>query len=456
MGKWGQNNHLKTFAGATALLFLLNACSFSLRSISSLSSGASKSTPNNSPSSSGLSYNPSGTPIVSDPFPTDLTVQISAGAQHTCALETDGTVWCWGDDTYGQLGDNSSGTKNSPVKVHGIGNSGYLQNISSISAGANDTCAVTNTNLLYCWGSNGHGELGNSPITSPNVGYPVQVMDSTGLSPLMGVATVSVGNNHVCAKTMSGDLCWGLNDPSGELGTGNIADSTLPVSVLNSMGNASIGAFLIQAFFTTSCALDTSGKQLYCWGANSYGLGDGSNSAELPNSIMMSNVVDFTGGQYHHCGLTYDGSIAGVECWGEGGLTGDGTMISRSTPVAVLTPDGSLPLTDLLIQSPSHSLAAGQSHTCAISGGSNVYCWGDNSSGQLGIDTLGAQSLPVTVLDPLSGNFGPVKDISAGGNHTCALKVTGNVYCWGDNSSGQLGSAASANATFSGLPVEVQ
>ena len=151
---------------------------------------------------------------------TDVTA-VAAGVGHTCALTTEGSVMCWGYNTYGQLGDGSTGNSADPVDV-----SGLADEIGSISAGSFHTCALATSGGITCWGNNNHGQLGDN--TTINRTTPVSVSGLTS-----GVGAVAAGNIHTCALTTEGGLkCWGYNR-HGQLGDGTNTDRSAPVDVMS-------------------------------------------------------------------------------------------------------------------------------------------------------------------------------------------------------------------------------
>ena len=195
-----------------------------------------------------------------------------------------------------------------------------------------------------------------------------------------------------------------------------------------------------------TCALAAEGA-VWCWGRNDYGqLGDGAQAPyrSTPGIVtgLSTGVRGLTAGSDYTCALGESGS---VQCWGNNqeGQLGDGTKWSRWTPVAV----GELP-------SDVQALTAGGEHTCAVTAGSHVYCWGDNSFGQLGDGTTVTRTRPVALVYPISG----ISAVSAGGRHTCVL-AEGRALCWGGNYSGQLGDGTtrdrSTPAPVVGLPNSV-
>lgn len=282
-----------------------------------------------------------------------------------------------------------------------------LSGVVDISVGHYHTCALVAGRPPHCWGSGRYGELG--------VGHELIVHPFAravaGIGP--AVQTVETGPYLSCATRDGQGWCW------GQLIEGNSFSPTL----LTGLPDAAV-AFAIGAMH--ECVLTTSGT-IACRGNNALGqLGDGTTTYR-PGHVMVAGLDEpvqaITAGSDHTCALTTAG---GVKCWGANGSgqLGDGTTTRRLTPVAVTG-----------LGSGIQAISAGHFHTCALTAGGAVLCWGANAEGQLGDNSQTSRTTPVAVVGLGAG----VQAISAGGEHSCALKVGGNVECWGANALGQLG-----------------
>ena len=349
---------------------------------------------------------------------------ISAGGYHTCALTGSGGVKCWGYNYDGQLGDGTKTSRNIPVDVVGL-----ASEVTAINAGGHHTSALMSNGGVKCWGYNGYGQLGDGTTTDRNTPVDVVGLSSEGTA-------VSAGDRHTCALASGGGMkCWG-NNYAGELGDGMTYNRYTPTEVTG----LSSGVMALSAGEEHTCALTSSGG-VKCWGDNFYGqLGDGTMTGRwTPADVvcLASGVTAISSGGHHTCALTNSG---GVKCWGNNyaGELGDGTNISRNTPVDVAG-----------LASGATAISAGWEHTCALMSSGGVKCWGNNSHGQLGSGgDYVSSSKPVDVKDLAS----EVTAIRAGGGHTCALRSSGEVKCWGYNHSGQLGDGTTTDRK---TPVDV-
>ena len=342
--------------------------------------------------------------------------RVVGGSGHTCATATGGTMLCWGDNVYAQVGDGTSEERWTAVPVIGLG--GLAQ---TAAAGGSHTCASSTTGAARCWAYNWFGQVGDGTDTDRDLPTPVLGLGS-------GVQAIVTGMIHSCALVGGGVKCWGANG-FGQLGDGSDTQRLAPVQV---SGLAS-GVQAIAAGGEHTCALTTGGG-VKCWGANDYGqLGNNStNTQHAPVNVsgLASGVVAISAGRFHTCAVTSGG---GAKCWGanENGELGDGTQAERHVPVDVSG-----------LASGVASIAAGQGHTCARTSGGGVKCWGSNSWGQLGDGSGSDRLTPVDVSGLASG----ATSIGVGSDHSCAVASAGRVLCWGSNQYGQLGNDTHADS----------
>ena len=295
---------------------------------------------------------------------------ISAGNSHTCALTSSGGVKCWGYNIYGQLGNGTFTNSNIPVDV-----SGLTSGVVAISSGKYQTCAVTDTGGLKCWGGNSSGELGNGSTTDSNI--PVEV---SSLS--TGVGAVSAGEQHTCALMLGGAVkCWGINN-YGQLGNASNISSKIPVDV----SGLTSGMLGISSTGVQSCVLN--GSFLFkCWGYNLDGeLGNGSYvSSNIPVSVNnLTGGIAIATGAKHTCAILTGGA---ARCWGYNyyGQLGNGTTLDSTVATSVSG-----------LSSGVSIITGGGVHTCALVSGA-IKCWGNNSYGQLGDGTNITRLTPVSV-----------------------------------------------------------
>jgi alpha-tubulin suppressor-like RCC1 family protein len=370
--------------------------------------------------------------------------QVSAGADHTCALAADTSVWCWGFNGDGELGNNSTTDSSTPVEVTGIGGSGFLTGVLEVSAGDYFTCARLSSGVV-CWGNNYYGQLGNGASSFPaaNSPVPIQVVGVGNTGTLPAMSQLSAGGWHACARNSSGNIfCWGDNF-SGQLGDGSSgSESSSPVQVMNSSTPADTvnDATSVSAGGGHTCAIRSTDK-VWCWGDDYYGqLGDngsGSGAKEVypVQSTGAPDAAQVSAGVSSTCMLG-TGTWAGqVWCWGlnASGQLGDDDYVNSSLAVQVVGVD------DVGNLSGVTQLSVGAAQVCARRSDSSVVCWGSNGSGELGDGTLNGAITPVVTGLPANN----ASTVSAGGdqnrNHSCALAGDGTIYCWGSDYYGQLG-----------------
>ena len=301
-------------------------------------------------------------------------VQVSAVSYHSCAVRVDGSVWCWGEASDGQLGheggfapssyDSDRICVGSPVQVvakaGGAASGEFLTGVVQVSAGNKHSCAVRADGSVWCWGKGSNGQLGYGGTSGQD--HPVQVVAKAGWAAsgefLADVIQVSAGSYHSCAVKADGSVwCWGKGN-YGQLGNDDSTsfEKSHPVQVVARDGAAS-NEFLADVVQMStgeeySCAVKADGS-VWCWGSGSSGqLGDGGTTSKKDHPVQvvardgaasgefLADVVQVSTGSYHSCAVKVDGSIW---CWGYGGsgsLGNDGTA-NASAPVLVVDADGS-------------------------------------------------------------------------------------------------------------------
>lgn len=331
--------------------------------------------------------------------------QVSAGDLHSLALDDSGMVWAWGHNYYGQLGDGTYINRDTPVKVPG------LNNVISIDAGSNFSLALKNDGFVWAYGYGNNGQLGNGAQTYQQCN-PVRVIN------LSGVTAIAAGGNHSLAVKSDGTVwAWGENG-SGQLGDGTTSMRLSPVQVQNLTDVVAVAAGS-----SWSVALKSDGT-VWCWGDNSYGrLGDGTNTNSIiPVQVSnLNNVSAISAGGTQTLALKNDGS---VWAWGYGGngQLGNGGSSNSNIPARVENLTGGI------------EISAGLNHSAALKSDGTVWIWGYNATGQLGNNTTTQVSTPVRIT-----GVNAVSSLSAGGNHTLAVKEDGSIWAWGHNQYGQLG-----------------
>ena len=348
---------------------------------------------------------------------------VTAGAYHTCARTDDADAICWGYNGWGELGDGSEeDDRLVPDEVSGLDGM-----VAAVMARGMRTCALTTAGAMKCWGRNDFGQLGEGTLDGFRHALPVDV---PGLDE--GVASLGMSNSTTCAVLQSGGLkCWGQN-LEGNLGLGFVPFLTYPAPMMVPM--LQDGVATVSVGLRTAC-VGMADATVKCWGSlDSVGVDVGlptlSGSTDVPTVIdaLGSDEKQVSVGLIHACAVT---SAGGVKCWGDNeyGQLGEGSLTDRELPRDVVG-----------LTTGAIAVSAGDWHTCALTAGGGVKCWGRNDAGQLGDGSVTRRITPVDVIGLHAG----VKEVSAAGQgfagaHTCVLTDAGGVKCWGDNRYGQLG-----------------
>lgn len=407
---------------------------------------------------------------------------IATGSRHSCALLSDGTISCWGNNYFGQLGNGESGREffytdtsdgfvfsDLPVQVPGI------DDAIDVAAGSSHTCAIHGDSSVSCWGSNRYGQLGYG-----STGFGRHSVTPQKVEGIEGIVALATGGVRTCVLHKIGTVaCWGR-------GGGPTSDD--PESILEVVTNA----VSIDAGGSHSCVIRED-MTVLCWGFNTSGqLGNGETYfghsdviQHFDEVVQVAGITDAVGiaaDGNHTCAVHEDGTVS---CWGGNwrGEIGNGTTDNYSNaPVLVKN------ITN------ATSVSAGIGHTCALHDDATISCWGANEIGQLGNGQSGHgknSAVPVKVQDisdataivtgdgriygrscalhqdstiscwgsqnsPVPEKIEGIenaKAVTTGLDHSCALHEGGIISCWGDNDDGQLG-----NETRDGsaMPVQVK
>ena len=346
--------------------------------------------------------------------------QVSTGTQFTCAVKSDGTVWCWGYNNVGQLGNGTTTNASRPVQVTG------LTNATQVASADTASCALKSDGTVWCWGG---GRLGNGSAAGSTV--PVQVSDLTTAIQISGKF------QHFCAlKSDQNVVCWGWN------ALNIMGDSTGTDRLVPTAPNPALPMGVVQVssgVFGTSVLL--SDGTVRSWGAGNNGaLGNGSTTYSTSTKTAptgLSTVSKISGGPGwgNLCAIETAGSV--VKCWGlnNNGQLGIGVAAAsgadywRLTPVVVSGFTSTVTAIDVGIYTP-----------CAVLADTSLMCWGYNGEGQAGVS--GTQVLTPTAVPNMTG----VSQVSPGYYHSCAVLGDTTVKCWGRNTYGALGNNTTTNS----------
>jgi len=325
-------------------------------------------------------------------------------------IDKNGRVWSWGVNSYGQIGDNSTTQRYTPVSVLGA-----VKTFCQISAGGIHVLGIDKNGRLWTWGFNSSGQLGDNSTTSRLT--PVSVLGA-----VKTFCKIYGGTSYSLAIDKNGRVwSWG-NNASGQLGDNSTTSRLTPVSVLGAVKTfCTIAAGLLHTL-----GIDKNGR-VWGWGANGNSqLGDNTTTQRnTPVSILgaVKTFCQISGGNSFSLGIDKNGRAWG---WGYNGRgqVGDNSVTQRATPVSVAGTVKTF-----------CKISAGNIFSVAIDKNGRAWSWGNNTSGELGNGTNISQRTPVSVV----GTVKTFCEIAAGVNHAVAIDKNGLVWGWGSNSYGQLG-----------------
>lgn len=330
-------------------------------------------------------------------------------------------LWSWGYDANGRLGINTNSVhRSSPVLVHG-----NFTDWTTVDAGNQHVVGIRN-GIAFSWGNNSNGELGFDNTASRS--SPTSVVGG-----FTDWVQVSAGQFHTAGVRANGTAwCWGLNN-IGAIGSNDIVTRSSPTSVVGGFTNWT----QISAGNEFTMALRSNGE-LFGWGSNGGGQLGNNQGAFVHRSSPTSVVGGFTDWVQVSAGGSHTAALRGngtAWTWGANasGQLGNYTTVGRSSPVQVV---GGFTDWTQISAAQGGSGGVGGYHTAGIRSNGTAWCWGNGVNGTLGNDSgSGNRSSPVSVV----GGFTDWAQISAGNDHTTAVRLNGTAWCWGRNGKGQLG-----------------
>lgn len=339
------------------------------------------------------------------------TSSIDAGTGHSCATLL-GILYCWGDNTRGQMGLGDTISRSLPTRV------GPGGDWARVAAGQDHSCALRSDGTTYCFGANNLGQLG---VSQPSKSLAPLAVD------LPAARDVVTEINHVCTLSNDAQLyCWGENF-EGELGQDD------PPPFVGQLAPSEVGSNADWTAVDTgqgdTCGLRNGGT-LYCWGRNTgsqLGLGNGAPiQTRTPTQVGTATYRRIQAGQDHSCAISDPGALF---CWGQNqyGNLGTGDREAHGTPFQI---GDKVDWVEVSLDT---------FHTCALDKNGHLFCWGRNAEGQLGLGDNDDRLNPTRV--PGEG----FAQLTAGRFHTCALKQDQSVWCTGANNAGQLGLGDTVN-----------
>lgn len=358
------------------------------------------------------------------------TLTIDAGLFASCIVNSAGVAKCWGAGTTGQIGDNNFTTPAGPVFVSAGSLSGTAW--TNITVGQTNSCGIRDNGSAWCWGQGSYGAIGNN--STANQGSP-SVVNATGTT---GTAwtDIDAGGFHICGIRNDGTgWCWG-NDGNGGLGNGATGGNLSAPSPITLTGVTGTAWTKIRNGYSNSCGIRNDGTA-WCWGYNYYGaLGNGNTTQQTAPVAVSTAGVSGTSWTdisvsigYHACGIRNDGSMW---CWGYGE---DGEMGNNTYTVTNTTPK--LVDTTGVTGTAWTGVATQQWSSCGIRDNGTGWCWGYNTYGQLGNGTIAMASLPQQIsTSNVTGTAWTY--LTGGGLYACGVRNDGTAWCWGDPTYGAL------------------
>lgn len=359
----------------------------------------------------------------------DDVTDIVTGADFTCASRASGGSACWGDGGSGQLGDGTT-------MSHGVPNPTAAPPLTDVAAGESFACGLDEFGTPWCWGGNSYGQMGDGSVSGSRP-TPNPVMLATPDPAVL----LAAGGNHACIVNTVGEVwCWGRGDV-GQMGDSTSATNN-PLPVQASLPSMRTAVGIAAGEFHTCALLDD--DTIWCWGNDLDGQlgtsGAPSNSlVPVQTTAAVPGPTAIAAGERHTCAVT---ASRRLYCWGH---NTSGQSSGSTSPPSITAPtivSGAINVT---------AVGTGRVHTCYLGSLSRVWCFGDNTRGQLGEGTTSPPgAMPVQVQPPLTATR---LSVGAAAEHSCAVDPGGRAWCWGDDFNGQIGDGMASGTENNPRPV---
>jgi alpha-tubulin suppressor-like RCC1 family protein len=375
-------------------------------------------------------------------------VQVSLGGSHSSAITSEGRIFTWGSNNYGQLGDGTTTRRYTPTDITGYFGLNSGETIVSVSLGLSHSTAITSEGRIFTWGRNQYGQLGDGSTTNRNT--PTDITGQLDFNTGESITGVSLGAVHSSVVSSAGRLfTWGQND-YGQLGNGTTTYGSIPTDITGqfsliageTLTSVSLGSYHSSAI--------TSGGRLFIWGQNSYGqLGNGTGTTLTTptditghfNLIAGETITRVSLGFSHSSAITSEGRLF---TWGFNnyGQLGDGTTTYKLNPTDIMG-RFSLGSDETIV-----SISLGHSHSIAITSEGRLFTWGWNQYGQVGDGTTTDRYTPTEITSQFISYTGEtITGVSLAGSLSSAITSEGRLFIWGQNDYGQLGDGTTSSSS---------
>jgi uncharacterized repeat protein (TIGR02543 family) len=387
-------------------------------------------------------------------YPGETILSVSLGRNHSALLTSKGRIFTWGDNKYGQLGDQTTVNKLVPVDITAHFNLEADEKIIRIALGDNHSAVLTSNGRVFTWGINDFGQLGNDTKIDSNA--PIDITTFIDLEFGEMITNISLGRNHTAAITSMGRMfTWGDNR-YGQLGNNTTSESLIPIDITSEFGLTNGETIVNLSLGRNHTAAITSTGRIFTWGENSFGrLGDGTTISKLSPTDITSKfdltndeIIEYVVlGELHSAALTSTGRLF---VWGNNtyGQLGDGTTTHRALPTHITNQL-------MLYQGEKiEIISLGSNHSAAITSLGRIFVWGNNTYGQLGDSTSIQKVIPLNVTHQFTLSMDEtILNIELGANHSSVTTNKGEVFLWGINEFGQLGDGTLVNKS---APIEIE